>query len=177
MVISQPALICLESTRGRLLRALTAFLPGTRGGRSIPPAAQPIAVLVPSASVASDGDGAAGGAPAVEPVATADGVPAPLSAAERRARATALRGLLLARQRRYDGARAAFAEAARLDPALDLSTVPTFWDLERGGHDAVVRAYREAGRDGDAALLAARVRQTFRPRIVPASRRPLSTAP
>ena len=177
MFISQLAVICLATTRVRLLRALTAFLPGTRGERSIPRAAQPIAVLVPSASVPADGNGADGGAPAVEPVATADEAPAPLSAPERRARATALRGLLLARQRRFDGARAAFAEAARLDPALDLSTVPTFWELERGGHDAVIRAYRDAGRDGDAAVLAARVRQTFRPRIVRASRGSVSTAP
>ena len=50
----------------------------------------------------------------------------PLSAEERRARAAALRGMLLARQRRFGPARRAFAEAIKHDPALDLASVPTF---------------------------------------------------
>ena len=160
------------------MRALAAFLPRPLGPRPTPSATHPIAALDPPAPVAAD----VGDEP-VEPAAshaaseTDRGLPEPLSAAERRARATALRGLLLARGRRFARAQAAFAEAARLDPGLDLSTVPTFWELERGGHEAVIRAYRDAGREGDAAALAVTVRQTFRPRIVRPSRDPVSTAP
>jgi hypothetical protein len=98
---------------------------------------------------------------------------APLTAQERRARSAALRGLLLSRQRRFTAAQSAFTEAVRLDPELCLESVPTFWDLERGAHEAVVRAYSEAGRTYEASMLASRLRTTFRPRLVsPRSSRP-----
>ncbi|MBW3632013.1 MAG: hypothetical protein KY456_03190 [Chloroflexi bacterium] len=88
----------------------------------------------------------------------------PLSANERRARAAALRALALSRGRRFDAAGAAFAEAARLDPLLDLTRTPTFWTLERAAHEAAVDAYVQAGRERDAAVLRARVQSTFRPK-------------
>ena len=100
-------------------------------------------------------------------------VPAPqLAAHERRARAAALRGLFLARQRRFVSAQRAFTEALQLDSALDLATVPSFWKLERAGHEAAVRAYETVGRGRDAAILASQVRTTFRPRLVPSTRGP-----
>jgi hypothetical protein len=99
-------------------------------------------------------------------------VSAPLTASERRARAAALRGLALSRQRRFDAAQAAFGEAARLDPLLDLTRTPGFWRLERAAHEAAIAAYEDAGRDRDAAVLRARVSSTFRPKPV----RPLREA-
>lgn len=92
-----------------------------------------------------------------------------LTAGERRARAAALRGLAFARQRRYDAARSAFAEAAKLDPVLDLTRTPGFWNLGRGAHEAVVAAYLDAGRERDATVLHARIQRTFRPRPLPAA--------
>jgi hypothetical protein len=72
----------------------------------------------------------------------------------------------LGRQRRFTAARAAFTEAARLDPELRLESVPTFWDMERGAHEAAIHAYAEAGRTYEASMLASRLRTTFRPRLV-----------
>jgi hypothetical protein len=89
---------------------------------------------------------------------------APLSANERRARAAALRALALSRGRRFAAAGAAFTEAARLDPMLDLTRTPAFWKLERAAHEAAINAYMQAGRERDAAVLRARVQSTFRPK-------------
>ena len=95
----------------------------------------------------------------------ADATPAaPLSANERRARAAALRALALSRGRRFDAAGLAFTEAARLDPLLDLTRTPAFWTLERAAHEAAIDAYRQAGRERDAAVLRARIQSTFRPK-------------
>jgi hypothetical protein len=77
-----------------------------------------------------------------------------------------LRALALARGRRFDAAREAFAEAARLDPALDLTRTPHFWKLERAAHEAAIDAYVATGRDGDAAVLRARVRSTYKPKPI-----------
>lgn len=112
------------------------------------------------------------GGESLAPVATQQGpaVPAevevamPLAANERRARAAALRAMALSRERRFDAARAAFAEAAGLDPALDLTRTPAFWKLERAAHEAAIEAYAQAGRERDAAVLRARVQSTFRPK-------------
>jgi hypothetical protein len=93
-------------------------------------------------------------------------VSAPLAANERRARAAALRALVLSRERRFDAARAAFAEAADLDPVLDLTRTPAFWKLERAAHEAAIAAYLQAGRERDAAVLRARVHSTFRPKAL-----------
>lgn len=116
----------------------------------------------PSRPVA-DAPVAAAGEPIPEP-------DAPLTPAERRARAAALRALALSRGRQFDDARLAFIEASRLDPMLDLTRTPAFWKLERGAHEAAIEAYVETGREGDAAVLRARVRSTYRPK-------PLRTRP
>ena len=85
---------------------------------------------------------------------------------EQRARVAAVRGLMRARDQLFDAARDSFAEAARLDPRLDLATIPHFWSLPSGAHQAAIEAYELAGRERDAAMLIARVRKTFRPRLV-----------
>jgi hypothetical protein len=85
---------------------------------------------------------------------------------EQRARVAAVRGLLRAREQLFDAARTAFTEAATLDPRLDLSSVPDFWRLPRGGQQAAIDAYEAAGRERDAFMLIARVRKSFRPRLV-----------
>jgi hypothetical protein len=90
----------------------------------------------------------------------------PLTAPERRARAAALRGLALGRQRRFDAARAAFAEAARLDPLLDLPRTPGFGRPDRAAPAAASAANDDSGRDRDAAVLRARVSSTVRPKPV-----------
>ena len=94
-----------------------------------------------------------------------DGTPK-LSADEQRARLAAIRALRRSRQGRFDEARDLFADAARLDPALDLSSVPSFWELPRAAHDAAVAGYEQAGRDRDASRLVAVIRRRFRPRLV-----------
>jgi len=83
----------------------------------------------------------------------------------RSARAAAARGILLARGGRLDDARAAFAEAAG-EPSIDLADFPGFWDLTRGGMQAAVDAYGDAGRLRDAARLAAMIRLKYRPRAM-----------
>ncbi len=83
----------------------------------------------------------------------------------RAARSAAIQGLFLARGARFDEARAVFAIAAA-DHALDLTGIPGFWDLSRGGMLAAVGAYEEVGRFREAASLAARIRTRYRPRTV-----------
>ena len=172
MMISQPAMMCLNATWQRLT------------GRATPSAVsageQPLPESLPTEVIHGEGDVA----PEALLLATvADenkdldaesreqrpALPArvdvsmPLAANERRARAAALRAMALSRERRFDAAGAAFAEAARLDPVLDLTRTPAFWTLERAAHEAAIEAYARAGRDGDAAVLRARVHSTFRP--------------
>jgi hypothetical protein len=177
MMISQPALICLNATWQRLMR---------QSAGAVEPAAiealhvqDPVlaGVIQDGADVAADQSlmavavgGDEGLAPAArkEGQASSDAVDAstPLAANERRARAAALRAMALGRDRRFDAARAAFAEAAGLDPLLDLTRTPAFWKLERAAHEAAIDAYLQAGRDRDAAVLRARVQSTFRPKPV-----------
>jgi hypothetical protein len=85
---------------------------------------------------------------------------------ERRARVSAVRGLVRAREQQFDAATTLFAEAASLDPRLDLASIPSFWSLPKGGHQAAIDAYELAGRERDAARLIARVRKAFRPKLV-----------
>lgn len=157
MVISQPAIICFEAATEWVRRGLRR---SGLGRASVPPAAT--AMLAEASGVA---DGLAG-VGETEVVAAEPSPPEPLSATERRARAAAWRALLLARQRRFEAARVAFADAARLDPALDLTSVPTFWHLERGAHEAAVDAYEQTGRSREAVALEARLRQIYRPRLL-----------
>jgi hypothetical protein len=170
MVISFPALVCLEATWRHILARTgrkTADLPqpvsmfaGAEESWSgeLEPALPEAETTILLASQSSPVD------PADDPVSSG-----PLTATERRARAAALRGLALSRARRFEAAQRAFAEAARLDPLLDLTRTPGFWSLERGAHEAAIAAYGVAARDGDAAVLRARVHATYRPKPLRAS--------
>ena len=172
MMISQPALLCLTAT----WRRLTGRITSDAGIAAAPVLAVAVrsdpVVLGPASPETPREDSAPAGvarpvpvAVQLEEIAVSKPSPAiPLSANERRARAAALRALALSRGRRFDAAGAAFAEAARLDPLLDLTRTPTFWTLERAAHEAAVDAYVQAGRERDAAVLRARVRSTFRPK-------------
>jgi hypothetical protein len=167
MMISQPAWICLEATWQRLWRRRLTDAEADRvpdAPHQMPPVARK-AEDVPriEAAVAAETALATKTDLSPENAGTASG---PLTASERRARAAALRALALSRGRRFDGARAAFTDAALLDPALDLTRTPAFWKLERAAHEAAIDAYEAAGRDRDAAVLRARVRSTFRPKAL-----------
>ena len=173
MMISQPALICLNATWQRLMgQSPRGAESAIDRARHAPVAADAIErdveVAAESPLMAQAADESLG--PVVrEPgpvVAAAVDASTPLAANERRARASALRAMALSRERRFDAARAAFAEAAGLDPALDLTRTPAFWKLERAAHEAAIDAYQQAGRDRDAAVLRARVQSTFRPKAL-----------
>ena len=166
MMISQPALLCLEATWHRLLRRPLAE---TDAGHvpDVPPPAHLSAESVGHERSAEVPSGPAPMAAAVSEPPLGEVAPTgPLTAAERRARAAALRALAFGRGRHFDAARAAFTDAARLDPTLDLTRTPSFWKLERAAHEAAIDAYVAVGRDRDAAVLRARVRSTFRPRAL-----------
>jgi hypothetical protein len=173
MMISQPAMMCLNATWQRLTgRATPSAAPAT---------AQPLNESAPVEGV-SDGVDVAAESLLVATIAgdslaaqARDRGPArptradasmPLAANERRARAAALRAMALSRERRFDAARVAFTEAARLDPVLDLTRTPAFWTLERAAHEAAIAAYAQAGRERDAVVLRARVQSTFRPKAL-----------
>lgn len=176
MVISEPVLACLASARARFTRPFASLrktsvsaqtkiltVNGAHGGDNH---------CATSLSHGSAPDGLTVAAPSDRQNPRFDLEPEPLSATERRARAAALRGMLLARQRRFSSARKAFAEAITYDPTLDLASVPTFWRLERGGQEAAISAYQDQGREREASMLAARMRQTFRPRLVTTEKSP-----
>ncbi len=172
MLITQPALICLETTWQRLLgrpivdesdpRLLAPDAPDAALVLGPAPVTDEVALV--AAAQTMPVNGAAEVATLVE-----EGGSGPLTANERRARAAALRALALSRGRRFASAQSAFTEAARLDPNLDLTRIPGFWRLERAAHEAAIDAYDEAGRARDAAVLRAQVRSTFRPKPVRAS--------
>ena len=172
MMISQPAMMCLNATWQRLTgRSTRAATPAVE--QSLHEAAPELiqdgadvtteSLLV--ATTVSEGESPTSEVQDQGPVRPAlpDGS-MPLAANERRARAAALRAMALSRERRFAAAGAAFAEAARLDPALDLTRTPAFWTLERAAHEAAIDAYAQAGRERDAAVLRARVQSTFRPK-------------
>ncbi|MGH2618685.1 MAG: hypothetical protein ACRDJC_25945 [Thermomicrobiales bacterium] len=170
MMISEPALLCLEATWRRLLRRPP--------DDDMLPISSATALRIDETSrTEPDTSEASGGAimPATE--SSRQGVEpspsGPLTADERRARAAALRALALSRGRQFGAARAAFTDAARLDPRLDLTRTPAFWTLERAAHEAAIDAYVDVGRDRDAAVLRARVRSTFRPRALRARPGPI----
>ena len=173
MMISQPAMMCLNATWQRLTGRMTpGAVPTTEQTLPEPVSVVTIQGEVDPASEALSIAIAAGDDthPPAEMVDKAPALPRrsdislPLAANERRARAAALRAMALSRGRRFDAARSAFAEAARLDPGLDLTRTPAFWTLERSAHEAAIEAYAEVGREGDAAVLRARVHSTFRPK-------------
>jgi len=94
--------------------------------------------------------------------------PKPLNPVEERARAAAVQGYVRARDGNQQQATEHFAEAARLDPELDLTTIPGFWTLSRAAHDAAAIAYEQADRERDAWRLRAVIRRTYRPRLLTA---------
>lgn len=184
MVISEPGLICLETSEYRLLRDFAslwfgpsaatpdrAYAGSTRPPVRIEPSPASSVVQTDAAepsradATLTPDDGQEEGGVGELMGADGDDIE-PLTAQERRARSAALRGMLHSRQRRFGAAQAAFTEAARIDQTLSLESVPTFWELERGAHEAAVRAYEAAGRTYDASMLASRLRTTFRPRLV-----------
>ena len=173
MMISQPAMLCLNATWQRLTgRSTPSVVAATEQPLPEPAAVEAIEGEVDGASeslvvatAARESKNLVAEAPDESPtVPSRIDVTMPLAANERRARAAALRAMALSRERRFDAARAAFAEAARLDPGLDLTRTPAFWTLERSAHEAAIEAYAWVGRDGDAAVLRARVHSTFRPK-------------
>lgn len=83
---------------------------------------------------------------------------------ERMARSASIRGLFLARSGRYEDARTAFAMAAA-EPSIDLTAIPGFWSLSRGGMQAAIAAYEDVERYRDASSLEATIRLKYRPRI------------
>lgn len=85
---------------------------------------------------------------------------------QRHARASAVRGILLARSGRVSEARSAFHAAISADPTTDLSAIPGFWELSRRGMFSAIEAYEDHERYRDAAALEASIRRTFQPRIV-----------
>lgn len=89
-----------------------------------------------------------------------------LSMSERRARASAVRGILLARGGRFSESRSAFHAAISADPTTDLAATPGFWELSRRGMFSAIEAYEDHERYREAAALEASIRRTFRPRIV-----------
>jgi tetratricopeptide (TPR) repeat protein len=101
----------------------------------------------------------------------------PLSAAEERARIYAVKGYLRARDGQYERALEHFAQAADLDPELDLTTVPRFWDLPRAAHDCAVAALEQVGRNREASRLLAIVNRRFRPKLVGQRPRPIKPNP
>jgi hypothetical protein len=200
MIVTQPALLCLSSFWSNLTgRATTRAVRADAAPR---PAAPPSAAIERAATIreerlkqAAQGSRpqpeapaarqevlAEPAAPVEERIAAATSVnetevpgTGPLTANERRARAAALRALAFGRARRFDAAQAAFQDAATLDPALDLTRVPTFWSLERAAHEAAIAAYVAAGRTGDAAVLRAKVQSVYRPKPLRTRTAPAAT--
>jgi hypothetical protein len=175
MMISQPAMMCLNATWQRLTgRATPSAAPATaqplHESAPVEVVSDGVDVAAESllvATIAGEGDSLAAQARDRGPARpTRADASMPLAANERRARAAALRAMALSRERRFDAARVAFTEAARLDPVLDLTRTPAFWTLERAAHEAAIAAYAQAGRERDAVVLRARVQSTFRPKAL-----------
>lgn len=199
MIVTQPALLCLSSFWNNLIGRSTA--PQVCADAVPKPAAPPAAAVERAASIRSgrlmqstptaiavDASPPERVAPAVHAAEGEERVPVavpppdvvvagsgPLTANERRARAAALRALAFSRTRRFDAAQAAFLDAASLDPLLDLTRVPSFWSLERAAHEAAIAAYVAAGRDGDAAVLRAKVQSVYRPKPLRTRTAPAAT--
>ena len=116
MMISQPALICLNATWQRLMRRSTRDAePVDAQILEMPATAKAIQGDVGAVAEPSLVAAAVGGGESLAPVAREQGqgvhaevdLPTPLAANERRARAAALRAMVLSRERRFDAARAA----------------------------------------------------------------------
>jgi hypothetical protein len=173
MMISQPAMMCLNATWQRLTGR--SHLTGAPAADQSLRESVPLEMIQSAVEFAAEallvargeGERLAAEAPAPDRALPAQAEASiPLAANERRARAAALRAMALSRERRFKAAGAAFTEAARLDPVLDLTRTPAFWTLERAAHEAAIDAYVQTGRERDAAVLRARVQSTFRPKAL-----------
>lgn len=98
-----------------------------------------------------------------------------LSAEERLARKQALRGLYFAHNGEFDAAGDAFRKAVDACD-IDLTELPKFWQMPRGGILAAAQALESAGRFRAASTIQARLRSEFRPRSVVAVRPPTRIA-
>lgn len=188
MVISNPALVVLEDTRGGLIRRVKQFCrigrqeSGTHHVQYAPDSIPEVVAPLPDAradllAVAEEFERE----PAILPTTPLSEAKPPfdvhareivLTPEERRARAIALRGLSQSRAHKFDAAHASFVQATQMDPELDLAKLPDFWRLPSGAHQAAIAAYEFVGRRRDAAALTAAVRSTFRPRLVMPQRGP-----
>ena len=96
---------------------------------------------------------------------------------ERRARKTAVRGLYCAHNGEIEEAFLHFVHA--IDEAIiDLTEMPSFWQMPRAAILAAADAYEVAGQHREAAMIQARVRTELRPRnVVPMTRSASTPAP
>jgi hypothetical protein len=100
-----------------------------------------------------------------------------LSDGERRARAIAVRGLYAAHKGDVEEAFLQFLQAVS-EAAIDLTAMPSFWQMPRGAIVAAAEAYDRVGRLREASALQARVRTELRPRnVVPMRRAAAPTSP
>lgn len=177
MIITDPAMIVLGSNRGRIARLLSWFLPIDIRSYSHQP--EPIASL--SGLSAFESIEGYASEPLPDFLGTELEFPVPvehgpfgrgigsgdsLMPNERRARASAIRALVASREGKFEHARRAFAEAASLDPTLDISRVPGFWQLPREAQQAAVDALYDAQRPREADFLASTLRYKFKPRLI-----------
>ena len=84
---------------------------------------------------------------------------------ERRARKIAVQGLYCAHNGEIDEAFILFTESLA-KCAIDLTKLPTFWQMPRAALLAIVDVYEQAGQLREASTLRARIRTELRPRIV-----------
>jgi hypothetical protein len=175
MVISQPAIYCLEASKSRLADGFVVRWWRRLGrGRASAAVSRPefptfspadatrtdaVAPVPPVPTVAEPGRGGWRGVPRT-PGRELDGD----RAARPRRR---LARLVPSPSTPFPGGGARLRGGGPPRPALDLATIPTFWDLERAAHEGIVRVYETEGHGRRAAVLAARLRERFRPRLVP----------
>jgi hypothetical protein len=84
---------------------------------------------------------------------------------ERRARHSAVHGLYAALAGDIEDASAWFLQAVSIHD-IDLTDIPSFWQMPRGAIEAAAVAYECVGRFREAAMVQARLRTEFRPRNV-----------
>jgi hypothetical protein len=89
----------------------------------------------------------------------------PLSGKEQRARRLAVQGLYAGLRGDTDQARQLFHHAIG-EAHIDLTGIPSFWQMPRAAIVAAADAYEQAGRLREATALRARIRSELRPRNV-----------
>lgn len=93
----------------------------------------------------------------------------PIGETERRARHSAVHGLYAALAGNVDDASAWFLQAVSVHD-IDLTEIPSFWQMPRAAIESAAVAYECVGRFREAAMVQARLRSEFRPRNVVALR-------